>query len=144
MIALRVGPDLSMAVASTPTYLAAASPIETPHDLTRHSCIGYRMTGSVALYAWEFERDGKPLDVRVTGPLAFNEPELMLAAVLDGFGIGYLLEHEAAPYVETGQLVRLLAEWTPPFPGFHIYHSSRRQMRPVLAAFIEEMRRVRR
>ena len=125
---------------ATPGYLAQAAPIAVPSDLTRHRCINYRMTGAGTIYAWEFERDGQALDVRVPGPLAFNEPELMLGAVLDGLGVGYLLDHEVAPYVAKGRLLRLLADWTPPFSGFHIYYSSRLQMRPVLAAFLEAVR----
>lgn len=140
MIALKVGPELSMAVVATPGYLAQANPIEVPSDLTRHRCINYRMTGAGTIYAWEFEQDGQALEVRVPGPLAFNEPELMLAAALDGLGVGYLLDHEVAPHVGNGRLVRLLADWTPPFPGFHLYYSSRRQMRPVLTAFLGAVR----
>ncbi|WP_027165597.1 LysR family transcriptional regulator [Mesorhizobium sp. WSM3224] len=140
MIALKVGPDLSMAVVATPDHLARSTPITHPSDLTRHQCINYRMVAAGTIYAWEFESDGQALDVRVSGPLTFNEPELMLEAVLDGVGIGYLLSHEVAPYLENGRLVRLLSEWTPSFPGFHLYYSSRQQMRPVLAAFIEAVR----
>lgn len=140
MIALKVGPNLRMAVVATPDYLERSSPITHPSDLTRHRCINYRMVGAGTIYAWEFERDGQALDVSVSGPLTFNEPALMLEAALDGLGIGYLLDHEAAPHLENGRLIRLLADWTPPFPGFHLYYSSRRQMRPVLAAFIEAVR----
>jgi DNA-binding transcriptional LysR family regulator len=106
----------------------------------RHRCINYRMTGTGTNYAWEFERDGQKLGVRVSGPLAFNTPEPMLDAALDGLGVGYLLDHEVAPHLEDGSLVRLLTDWTPPFPGFHLYYSSRRQTRPVLAAFIAAVR----
>lgn len=141
MVALKVGPDLSMAVVASPGYLASAAPITHPGDLTRHRCINYRMTGSGALYAWEFERDGRTLDVRVEGPLAFNEPELMLNAALDGLGVGYLLSHEVAPFVAEGQLICMLAEWLPRFPGFHLYYPSRQQQRPVLTAFIDAIRR---
>ena len=141
MIAARVGPDLRMAVVATPAYLAGSDLVRHPRDLTRHRCINYRMTGSGTLYAWEFERDGEALTVQVAGPLCFNEPALMLEAALAGFGIGYLLEHEVAPLVAAGRLVRLLADWTPPFAGFHLYYPSRRQLRPVLAAFIEALRR---
>jgi DNA-binding transcriptional LysR family regulator len=140
MIALKVGPDLCMAVVAAPDYLEHSSAITHPSDLTRHRCINYRMVGAGTIYAWEFERDGHALDVRVSGPLTFNEPELMLEAALDGLGVGYLLDLEVAPYVENGRLIRLLADWTPPFPGFHLYYSCRRQMRPVLAAFIEAVR----
>jgi len=140
MIALKVGPDLSMAVVATPDHLVDAAPITHPSDLTQHRCINYRMVTAGTIYAWEFERDGQALDVQVSGPLTFDEPELMLEAVLDGLGVGYLLSHEVAPYVQDGRLVRLLSEWTPSFPGFHLYYSSRRQMRPVLAAFIHAVR----
>ena len=140
MIALKVGPDLCMAVVAAPDYLEHSSAITHPSDLTRHRCINYRMVGAGTIYAWEFERDGHALDVRVPGPLTFNEPELMLEAALDGLGVGYLLDLEVAPYVQNGRLIRLLADWTPPFPGFHLYYSCRRQMRPVLAAFIEAVR----
>ena len=140
MIVRKIGPDLSMAVVAAPAYLARAEPIDVPGDLTRHCCINYRMTGTGTLYAWEFERDGQPLAVRVRGPLAFNEPDLMLGAALDGLGIAYLLDHEVASHVADGRLVRLLSDWTPPFSGFHVYYSSRRQMRPVLAAFLDALR----
>lgn len=140
MIAVKVGPDLRMAVVAAPAYLAGAAPIDHPRDLTRHRCLNYRMVGAGTLYAWEFERDGQALDVRVPGPLTFNAPELMLDAALDGLGVGYLLDHEVAPHVASGRLVRLLPEWTPPFPGFHLYYSSRRQMRPLLNAFIDAVR----
>ncbi|QKD01320.1 LysR family transcriptional regulator [Mesorhizobium loti R88b] len=140
MIALKVGPELSMAVVATPDHLVHSAPITHPSDLTQHRCINYRMVTAGTIYAWEFERDGQALDVRVSGPLTFDEPELMLEAVLDGLGIGYLLTHEVAPYLKDGRLVRLLSEWTPAFPGFHLYYSSRRQMRPVLAAFIQAVR----
>jgi DNA-binding transcriptional LysR family regulator len=126
MIALKVGPALKMAVVASPGY---------------HKCINYRMTGSGALYAWEFERGEERLTVQVSGPLAFNEPELMLQATLDDIGVGYLLDHEVSDHIENGRLVRLLGDWTPPFPGFHIYYSSRRQMRPVMKAFTEALRR---
>jgi DNA-binding transcriptional LysR family regulator len=141
MIALKVGPELRMTVVATPDYLARSGPIDHPSDLTQHRCINYRMVRAGTMYAWEFERDGHALEVRVPGPLIFNEPELMLEAVLNGLGVGYLLDYEVAPYVDDGRLIRLLTEWTPPFPGFHLYYSSRRQMRPVLTAFLATVRR---
>jgi DNA-binding transcriptional LysR family regulator len=95
MIALKVGPDLSMAVVASPHYLAARPPIAHPRDLTGHSCINYRMTGSGATYAWEFERGDEELTVQVSGGVVTNDPGIMLGAALDGLGIAYLLEHEA-------------------------------------------------
>lgn len=141
MIALKVGPDLSMAVVASPAYLARHSAITHPHDLMRHRCLNYRMDAAGTIYAWEFERGGEAFDMRVSGPLTFNDPELMLGAALDGLGVGYLLSHEVAPHVTDGRLVRLLEDWTPPFSGFHLYYSSRWQMRPVLSAFIAALRK---
>ncbi len=141
MIALKIGPELRMAVVASPEYLASSAPVEHPRDLTQHRCINYRMIGSGAIYAWEFERGTEALDVQVSGPLTFNEPALMLDAALSGLGVGYLLDHETAPFIKDGRLIRLLSDWTPPFPGFYLYYSSTRQMRPVLSAFIKAVRR---
>ena len=140
MVALKVGPDLRMAVVATPDLLARSPSIEHPGDLTRHRCINYRMMKAGTIYAWEFERDGQTLKVRTPGPLTFNEPELMLQAAIDGLGVGYLLDHEVAPHIEAGRLDRRLADWTPSFPGFHLYYASRRQMRPLLSTFIDAVR----
>lgn len=140
MIAVRVGPDLRMAVVATPNYLAMHGTPQHPRELLRQRCINYRLTTADALYAWEFERGEEALTVRVEGPLAFNDPGPMLDAALDGLGVGYVLEHEAAPHLASGRLTRLLDEWTPPFPGFFLYYPSRRQPRPVLTALLELVR----
>lgn len=136
MVALKVGPALRMAVVASPAYLARHGRPADPRALTGHRCINYRMVSAGAIYAWEFERDGEELAVRTPGPLTFSEPGLMLDAALDGLGVAYLLEHEVEPHVRAGRLESLLADWLAPFPGFHLYHPSRRQVRPVLAAFI--------
>lgn len=140
MVALRVGPDLRMAVVAAPAYIAAYGTPADPQALTEHRCINYRMVASGALYAWEFGREGQEFEVRAPGPLTFNEPALMLECALDGLGIAYVLEHEAAPFLRTGRLVRLLEDWTSAFPGFFVYYPSRRQMRPVFAAFVSALR----
>lgn len=140
MIAVKLGPDLRMAVVAAPSYVAAHGGPAEPRDLVDHRCINYRMVAAGSLYAWEFERDGHPVEMRVEGPLTFNQPELMLDAALEGLGIGYVLEETAAPFVADGRLLRFLADWTPAFPGFYLYHSSRHQVRPVLAAFIATAR----
>ena len=141
VIGVKLGPDLRMAVVAAPAYLARHGRPEHPQDLVRHRCINYRMVAAGSIYAWEFERDGKALEVRAAGPLIFNEPALMLECALDGLGIAYVLEHEAVPHLAGGGLIRLLPDWTPPFPGFFLYHPSRRQMRPILSAFLAALRR---
>ena len=140
MVALKVGPELRVAVVAAPAYLEAHGTPADPRALAAHRCINYRMVGSGTLYAWEFGRSGQEFEMGVAGPLIFNEPALMLECALDGFGIAYVLEHEAAPFLQTGRLVRLLADWTSPFPGFFLYYPSRRQLRPVFAAFIQALR----
>jgi DNA-binding transcriptional LysR family regulator len=140
MIALKVGPDLRMAVVASPEYLRKAEPIDHPHHLTQQRCLNYRMLSAGTIYAWEFERGGQKMQVQVSGPVTFSDPELMLQAALDGLGIAYLLDHEVAPHLASGHLTKLLGEWTPPFPGFHLYYPSRRHMRPILATFIKALR----
>ncbi len=143
MIALAVGPELRMAVVAAPDYLARYPAPETPVELMRHRCINYRMMASGSLYAWEFERDGRALDVKVDGPLTFNEPALMLEAAVDGLGVAYVLEDQASRLIAEGRLVRLLGEWTPAFPGYFLYYPSRHQTPPVLAALIATLRQSR-
>jgi DNA-binding transcriptional LysR family regulator len=141
MIAVRVGSDMRMAVVASPGYLANHPAPQTPQDLTAHRCINQRMLASGQTYDWEFEREGRELAIKVTGPLTYNEPGVMLEAALDGLGVAYLIEDHAAAPLADGRLVRLLDEWTPPFPGYFLYHSSRRQMPPALAALIVALRR---
>jgi DNA-binding transcriptional LysR family regulator len=133
MIAVGVGPDLRMAVVASPAYLAAHPAPQTPQDLTLHRCVNQRMLASGQTYDWEFEQDGRALDIKVTGPLTYNEPELMLEAALDGLGLAYILEDHVSAYLAAGRLVRLLEDWTPPFPGYFLYYSSRRQQTTAAA-----------
>ncbi|WP_445682309.1 LysR family transcriptional regulator [Radicibacter daui] len=140
MIAFRVGPDLQMAVVASPEYLARSAAIGSPGDLAHHRCINYRLVAGNMIYSWEFEKRGQALAIPVNGPVTTNEPDLMLQMALDGLGVAYLLEHEVAPHLKSGRLIRKLADWTPSFPGFHLYYPSRRQMRPVLAAFNQALR----
>jgi DNA-binding transcriptional LysR family regulator len=143
MISVGVGPPLRMAVVASPDYLAAHPAPQTPQELTLHRCVNQRMLASGQTYDWEFEQDGRTLDIKVTGPLTYNEPALMLEAALDGLGLAYILEDQADAYLASGRLVRLLEDWTPPFPGYFLYYSSRRQMPPTLAALIAILRRSR-
>jgi DNA-binding transcriptional LysR family regulator len=140
MIALGVGPELRMAVVASPAYLAAHGAPETPQALMHQACINCRMTTAGQTLDWEFERNGRPLAIKVTGPLTFNEPQIMVEAAIEGLGIAYVVEGQALPHIAAGRLVRLLDDWSAPFPGYFFYYPSRRQMPPVLAALIAALR----
>lgn len=140
MIAVRIGPDLRMAVVGAPSYLAARPKPRTPQDLTGHSCINLRLPTYGGIYAWEFEKRGRELKVRVDGPLVFNNSALRVNAALAGLGLAYLPEDVVAPHVADGRLVRVLADWCPPFPGYHLYYPSRRQPTPAFALLVDALR----
>lgn len=140
MIAVRIGPDLRMAVVGAPAYFAVRPPPKKPQDLTRHNCINLRLPTRGGLYAWEFQRGKRKLNVRVEGQLVFNHPGAMLDAALAGVGIAYVLEDVAKPHLHAGRLERVLQGWCPPFPGFHLYYPSRRQASPAFALLVEALR----
>jgi DNA-binding transcriptional LysR family regulator len=140
MIAVRIGPDMRMAAVGSPSYFAGRKPPQTPRDLARHACINLRFPTLGGLYAWEFEKAGKELSVRVEGQLIVNDIELARQAALDGTGLAYLPEDYAALYLASGELVRVLENWCPPFSGYHLYFPSRRQQSPALAVVIEALR----
>jgi DNA-binding transcriptional LysR family regulator len=140
MIAIRIGPDLRTIVVGTPGYFERYPPPQTPYDLDRHACIGYRLDGSGGLLAWEFEKDGRPVKIRTSGPLIVNEGPLAASAVRAGAGLGYMMEHDVAEEIARGTLVQVLDDWCPAFPGFHLYHPSRRQSPPALRALIAALR----
>ena len=140
MIAVRIGPDLRMAVVGAPSYFAGRATPKTPHDLTRHACINLRFPTLGGLYAWELGKNGRDLNVRVDGPLVFNDAPLMLKAATEGFGLAFVMEDEAAPLIADGRLVRVLADWCPPFSGHHLYYPSRRQLAPAFALLVEALR----
>lgn len=140
MVAVRIGPDLRMAVVGAPAYFERHPPPRTPQDLVAHRCINLRLATAGGLYAWEFERDGRELRVRVEGQLAFNTTALIATAALEGFGLAYLLEEQAAPHLADGRLRRVLEDWCPPFPGYHLYYPSRRHSTPAFALLVEALR----
>jgi DNA-binding transcriptional LysR family regulator len=137
MIAVPLGGDLSSAVVASPGYLAAHGVPRHPRDLARHLCIGMRWPSTGGPYRWEFERGREELRIPVAGPFVCDEPEVRLRAAADGLGLAYVFEHEAAPFLASGQLLRVLEDWTPPFPGCFLYYPSRRHMAPALRAFID-------
>jgi DNA-binding transcriptional LysR family regulator len=140
MIAVPIGPDMRMAVVGSPGYFAKRPPPRTPQDLTQHNCINLRLPAHRGVYAWEFERNGRDLRVRVEGQLMFNTAALMMNASLQGFGLAYLTEQQVQPYLESGELVRVLASWCPPFPGYHLYYPSRRQPSAAFTVLVGALR----
>lgn len=140
MIAVRIAPDARMVVVAAPAYLARHPAPASPHDLTRHACLNLRLPTYGGLYAWEFEKDRRPLNVRVDGPLIFNTIDLLRDAALRGFGLAYLPEAHVARDLVEGTLVPLLRDWSPPFPGHHLYYPSRRQPTPAFAVIVEALR----
>jgi DNA-binding transcriptional LysR family regulator len=141
MVAVKLGGELELMVVAAPSYLERHGAPETPRDLRHHRCINFRWPTDGSLYRWEFERGAEKLEVAVEGPLTVTEPEVAIRAVLDGVGIGYLFDLQIRPLVESGRMVRMLEEWTPPFPGFTLYYPSRRQMPPPLRAFLDFVQR---
>ena len=140
MIAVRIGPDMSMAVVGAPSYFARSRPPGTPQELTSHACINLRLPTYGGLYAWEFEKAGHALRVRVEGQLAFNATMPMLDAALAGFGLAYLPEDDVRAHLADRRLVRVLGDWCPPYPGYHLYYPSRRQPTPAFSLLVDALR----
>jgi len=140
MIAVRIGPDFRMAVAASPGYLAGKPRPATPHDLTRHHCINLRLPTHGGLYAWDFEKDGQEINVRVQGQAVFNNTFLMLQAALDGMGFAYVPLDLMQSHIEQRRLVPVLEDWWPLLTGYHLYYANRRQLAPALALVIETLR----
>jgi len=140
MIAVRIGPDMRMAVVAAPSYFAMQSPPKKPQDLTDHSCINLRLPTYGGLYAWEFAKGGRELKVRVDGQLIFNGTAQMLNAAVAGFGLAYVPEDLVQQHVAAGRLKRVLEDWCPPFPGYHLYYPSRRHSSPAFALLVDALR----
>jgi len=140
MIAVRIGPDMRMAVVGAPSYFAKRSAPKTPQDLTEHNCINLRLPTYGGLYAWEFEKGGRELKVRVEGQLVLNSTGRMLEAALAGFGLAYVPEDAAQPHLKKGALKRVLEDWCPPYSGYHLYYPSRRQPSAAFALLVEALR----
>ena len=140
MIAVRIGPDFSMAVVGAPSYFDRRPVPRAPQDLMAHSCINLRLPTYGGLYVWEFEKRGRELKVRVEGQLVFNNTALRLKAALAGQGLTYLPEDEVAPHIADGRLVRVLEDWCPSFAGYHLYYPSRRQPTPAFVLLVDALR----
>jgi DNA-binding transcriptional LysR family regulator len=140
MVAVRIGPDLRMAVVGAPAYFGEHPRPRTPQELARHRCINLRLPTAGGLYAWELEKGTRELHVRVDGQLIFNNARMVVRAALDGLGLACVLEDLVAEQLADGSLVRVLADWCPPFSGYHLYYPSRRQPSAAFALLVEALR----
>ncbi len=140
MIAVRIGPDIRMAVAGAPRYFSSRARPQTPSELAQHNCINLRTPTHGGVYVWEFEKRKREVNVRVSGQLVFNTSTLILQAALAGLGLVYLTEGQVQPYLESGELVRVLTDWCPPFSGYHLYYPSRRQPTPAFELLLNALR----
>lgn len=140
MVAVRIGPDLRMAVVGTPGYFKRHPKPKTPQDLTAHNCINIRLPTAGGLYAWEFEKGGRALKVRVEGQLVFNSAALVVEAARAGVGLAFVPQERVQAQVESGELVRVLVDWCPSFAGYHLYYPSRRQPTPAFAVVVNALR----
>ena len=140
MIAVRISPDVKMAVVGSPVYLAGRTPPRVPHDLTAHGCINMRLPTNGGLYAWEFAKEGDELQVHVDGQAIFNTTPQTLQAALDGIGLAYVPDDLVGEHVAAGRLQRVLEDWCPVFPGYHLYYPSRRQASPAFALVLDALR----
>src|SRR5713226_1650040 len=140
MIAVRVGPDMRMAVVGAPSYFRRRSEPKRPQELIGHNCINLRLPTHGGLYAWEFVKGGRALRVRVEGQLVFNGTFQMLNAALAGFGLAYVPEDLAQPHLAKGRFKRVLEDWCPPYSGYHLYYTSRRQSSAAFALLVDALR----
>jgi DNA-binding transcriptional LysR family regulator len=140
MIAVRIGPDMRMAVAGAPSYFKSRSEPKKPQDLIGHNCINLRLPTHDSLYSWEFEKGGRELRVRVEGQLTFNATSQQIDAALAGLGLVYAPEGMVQPYIARGKLRRVLADWCQPYSGYHLFYPSRRQSSAAFSLVVDALR----
>lgn len=140
MIAVRIGPDGRLLPVASPDYFARHPAPASPQELVGHACINLRLISSGTIYAWEFERDGRPLRVRVDGQLIFSSIRLSVDAALKGFGIAFVPEDAVRDHVARGELAVTLDEWCPKIAGYHLYYPSRRQQSPAFQVIVDALR----
>jgi DNA-binding transcriptional LysR family regulator len=140
MIALRIAPDLRMVVVGSPAYFATRTKPSTPQDLTVHNCANLRLPTYGGLYAWEFAKNGRGLQVQVQGQMIFNTTPQMLTAALEGYALAFVPEDLVREYVNDGRLVQVLEDWCPAVPGYHLYYPSRRQSSPAFSLIVNALR----
>lgn len=140
MIAVRIGPEMSMAVVGSPSYFATNDVPDSPQALQGHRCINMRLPTMGSIYAWEFEQNGRELKVRVEGQLTFNSLRQRIDAAITGFGLAYVPEDSVKSEIASGQLVRVLQEWCEPFPGYYLYYPSRKQHTTAFSLLLDALR----
>ena len=140
MIAVRIGPDFRIAVVGAPSYFAGRESPRSPQDLLSHSCINLRLPTYDSNLTWEFEKDGKELNVHVEGQVTFSSSDQILQAALKGFGIAYVPEDMVAAHLIEGRLIQVLEDWCAPFQGYHLYYPSRRQSSPAFNLLVNALR----
>lgn len=140
MVAVRIGPDWSMAVVGSPDYFSSYGRPQSPQDLQHHSCINLRLPTMGDLYAWEFKKEGREIRVRVEGQLIFNSLEPRIEAAISGLGLAFVPEDAVNAYLENGRLERVLTDWSEPFAGYYLYYPSRKQHTSAFARLIEALR----
>jgi len=140
MVAVRIGPDIRMAVVASPAYLEKHTVPRSPHDLTAHKCINVRLPTYGGLSVWEFGKDGRDVKVRVDGQITVNNIALRLASALDGLGVAYMPEDQVFRDIKARRLVRLLDSWCPAFSGYHLYYPSRRQHSAAFGLMVDALR----
>ncbi|MBW8445524.1 MAG: LysR family transcriptional regulator [Arenimonas sp.] len=140
MVAVRIAPDARLVVVGSPAYLANRPMPLSPRDLTQHDCINTRLPTYGGIYAWEFEKEGQEIRVRVDGQLVFNDVRQVLTAALDGYGLAFLFEDMVRDHLAQGRLLAVLDDWTPPFTGYHLYYPSRRHASPAFSLLVNALR----
>ena len=140
MIAMRIGPDMRMAVVGSPAYFSRHPKPVNPSDLVAHNCITLRMPTHGGLFMWEFEKNGQALNVRIEGQLVFNTIAMRLESARQGLGLAYMPENVVQADVEQGRLIRVLEDWCEPYSGYHLYYPSRRQSSPAFTLLREALR----
>ncbi len=140
MIAVRIGPDMRMVVAGSAGYFARHGRPETPHELTRHNCLNLRLPTLGGLYAWEFGKNGRPLNVRVDGQFITNDVDLLIEAARAGDGLCCLPDRHLLPWLRSGELETVLEDWCPTFAGYHLYYPSRMQASAAFKLLLDRLR----
>ena len=139
MVAVRVSPDIEHALVAAPSYFAEHKAPVFPRDLLDHRCINFRHRGE-SVYKWELDKGDESIAIAVNGPLILDDEDLVVQAAIDGAGVALVADNRALPHITAGELVRVMKDWTPPFPGFFLYYPHRKQQPAALAAVIETLR----